>query len=127
MDSKKIVEIISNYDELIELTNLKIKVISKYDSYYNTRRGIESIKFGPDDVNVVYDDTCMGCYDSGSFSFPIKWLSKSDEDLEQIVILNKELRLEKKRLKEEEKKKELKEKRDEKEKADYERLKKKFE
>jgi len=127
MNIDKINETISNYDKLVALATSKIKIIEKLDNLYNTARRIEDIYFCDDLVNVVCDDTRMGCYDTIYFDFPLEWLSKTDSEIEEIVLIEKELRFEKERKAKEEKK--LKEKKDAEqlEFEQYKRLKDKFE
>lgn len=127
MNIDKINETISNYNELVALATSKIKIIEILDNRYNTARRIEDIYFGDDLVNVVCDDTFMGCYDSRYFEFPVEWLSKTDSEIAEIVLIAKELRIEKERKANEEK--QLKEKKDAEqlEFEQYKRLKDKFE
>jgi hypothetical protein len=125
---EQIKEVINNYDKLIALAETKIKIMEEIDNKYNTARGIESIDFYSDsDVSVSCDDSCRGCYDSLSFSFPLIYLSLSDDELKSVVEQNKVKRIEEERLKKEQK--ELKEQ-NEKEQRDleqYKKLKEKFE
>jgi hypothetical protein len=127
MNIEEINGIISNYDKLVALTESKIKVIEKLDKQYNTARGIEEISFVMDDVLVKCDDSCRGCYDSSFFTFPIVWLSKTDAEVEELVITAKELKDEKER--KVKKEKQLKEKKEveQRELEQYKRLKAKFE
>lgn len=127
MNLERINEIVDNYYELYDLAKAKIDVLEKIDDYYYTARGVEEISFDSDLVYVKCDDTCMGCYDSLSFTFPIIWLSKTNTELEELVIIDRNLRLEIAR-----KAKELKisNEKKEKEKRDfeqYQKLKEKFE
>jgi len=125
---EQIKEVISNYDKLIALAKTKIKIMEEIDDKYNTARGIESIEFYNDnDVSVSCDDTCRGCYDSLSFSFPLSYLSLNDDELKIAVAEGKSKRDEEERLKKEEK--ELKEQKDkeQRELEQYKKLKQKFE
>lgn len=92
MNIEQINEIIANYDKLCALAKSKIEVIEKFDSQYNTARGIEEITFYGDVVWVKRDDSCRGCYNSSLFTFPIAWLSKTDAELEDIVVIQRELK-----------------------------------
>jgi hypothetical protein len=124
MKLEQIKEIIENYEKLYELASSKIKVLENLDSQYTISRGIEDISFYDDMVNVICDDG-MGYY--RSFIFPTIWLSKTDSELEEIVIMEKELKVEKERkLKKE---KQLKEKleKEQREFEQYQRLKAKYE
>jgi len=93
MKIDQINNIINDYDKLVDLTVLKIKVIEKLDNHYYTGRRIEDVSFYSDSVSVRCDDSAMGCYDSLSFSFPIIWLTKTDSELEELVTTEKELRI----------------------------------
>ncbi len=125
---EQIKEVISNYDKLIALVKTKIKIMEEIDNKYNTARGIESVDFYSDsDVSVSCDDSCRGCYDSLSFSFPLSYLSLSDDELKAVVEQDKAKRVEEERLKKEEKElKELKDK-EQRELEQYKKLKQKFE
>ena len=127
MELKEIKEIVNRYEELCQLAIEKIKMIEKLDSEYTTSRGIEDISFYDDLVSVTCDNTCRGCYDIRSFNFPITWLSKTDAELEEIVVIRRELKAEKERKAKEEK--QLKEKKEieQRELEQYKRLKAKFE
>lgn len=95
MNLKQIENTISDYNTLIDLTKSKIKILENVDEMlYGTGNGVEKISFIDDAVSVRCDDSWRGCYDSLSFEFPIKWLSKSDDELEQIVTMKRELRYE---------------------------------
>lgn len=127
MKLEEINEIVSNYYKLVVLAKEKIKIIEEFDSQYCTARGIEEISFESDYVNVKCDNSCRGCYDTLYFSFPISFLTKNEDELKNIVIYDKELRLEKERKAKEESK--LKEKQDAEQRdlEQYKRLKEKFE
>jgi len=129
MNLEEINEIIANYDKLNSLTESKIKIMERLDSKYHTAKGIEEISFSMDegDVWVECDNSCRGSYDSSSFSFPIAWLAKTDAELAELIVKEKELNEEKvRKIKEE---KELKEKKEteERELKQYQKLKAKFE
>lgn len=127
MNLEKINSIISDYNELFALAKSKIKVIEKLDNQYNTARGIEEISFDGDVVWVKCDISYRGCYDSLWFTFPIAWLSKTDAELEELVVIARELKAEKERKAKEEKElKENKEK-EQREFEQYQKLKEKFE
>lgn len=127
MNIEQINSIISNYNDLVTLAKLKIEVIEKLDNQYNTAKGIEKISFDGDFVWVECDDSSMGWYDSLSFTFPIIWLSKTDAELEQLVIIARELKAEKERKNKEEKQFKEKEEAEQRELKQYQRLKAKFE
>lgn len=127
MNLKQIKEIITNYDKLYALAESKIKVIEKLDSQYNTARGVEEISFDGDVVWVKCDDSCRGYYSSLSFTFPIDWLSKTDAELEELVVIARELKLEKERKAKEEKQLKEKKEAEKRELEQYQKLKAKFE
>lgn len=127
MELKEIKEIVNNYEKLCQLAIEKIKVIEKLDSEYNTSRGVEDISFCDDVVSVTCDDTCMGCYDTRTFSFPIAWLAKTDVELEEIVMIDRKLKEENERKAKEEKQLKEKKEAEEREVEQYKRLKAKFE
>lgn len=124
---KEIKEIINNYEKLYQLATEKIKVIEKLDSEYTTSRRIEDISFYDGAVSVTCDDSSMGCYDTRSFNFPIAWLAKTDAELEEIVVIHRELKAEKKRKAKQEKQLKEKEEVEQRELEQYKRLKAKFE
>lgn len=93
MNIQQIKEIISNYNKLHELAKSKINVIGNLDRLYSTARGIEQISFDDETVYVVCDDSCMGDHDHYYFNFPVDWLSKTDEELVEIVTASREARL----------------------------------
>ena len=103
MKIEEIQKIIDEYNNLILLTKSKIEIISEVDLKYDIARGIENISFSNGFVTVICDDTCMSCYDTKTFDFPILWLSKDDMELKTIVFTDMTLRQEKARKKQEEK------------------------
>ena len=127
MNLEQINEIIANYNMLYDLAKSKIEVIEKLDKQYNTGDFIQRILFDYDEVFVECDNTCIGCYDTISFTFPIAWLTKTDAELEEIVIIEKELNAEKERKAKEEKQLEQKKIIEQKELEEYQRLKAKYE
>ena len=127
MKLEEIKEIIHNYKKLYELATEKIKVIEKLDAEYTTSRGIEDISFCDDVVIVICNDTRMGCYDTRYFNFPIDWLSKTDAELEELVVIQRELKAEKERKAKEEKQLKEKKESEQREFEQYQRLKAKFE
>jgi hypothetical protein len=127
MNLQQIQNTINDYDKLIDLAKSKIKVIENLDDKYTAARGIEEISFEEDIVSVRCDDTVCGCYESYNFSFPLEWLSKTDDELKELVVKEREIRLEKQRKAEEEKQKQDAEKYEELEKEQYLRLKAKYE
>ena len=102
--------------------------MEELDNQFNTARGIEDISFDEEgSVYVRCDDSCRGCYDSTSFSFPLNYLSLNDDELKSVIEQAKAKRIEEERVKKEQK--ELKEQQD-KEKREleqYKKLKEKFE
>lgn len=126
MNIEEIKEVISNHEKLYEVATDKIAFISKLDPEYNTGRGIEDISFYEYSVSVICNDTCTGCHDTHSFSFPTIWLTKTDSELEEIVVAEKELREEKSRQLKEQTELENKRKKDEQDLKEYNRLKSKF-
>lgn len=130
MDLAKINETISDYFKIIDLVRAKCDVLESADNQYNTLMGIEEINFyndGSNLVNVTCDATIFGCYDSHTYSFPIEWLAKSDEELKEIVILAKKEREEKERIQKEEEKRKQKEDKELSDLREFKRLKAKFE
>ena len=128
MNLEQIKETIANYNILYNLATSKIKVLEKLDRQYRTGNYIEKIRFHKDEVSVyICDDSFMGCYDTTSFTFPIAWLTKTDAELEEIVIIEKELNAEKERKAKEEKQLEQKKIIEQKELEEYQRLKAKYE
>lgn len=128
MTQEQIKEVITNYDKLIELVKSKVAIMSEIDNKYHTARGIESIDFySDDDVSVTYDDSCRGCYDSSSFSFPLHYLSIADEDLKLVVQTVLTERLEEERIKKELNQKKEQVDKEQKERQQYLKLKEKFE
>ena len=122
---EEILNTIRAYNELHNLVYQKIEIMSKLDNKYDTSKGIENIDIDVESVFVTCDDdSCMGSYDSYSFSFPTLWLSLEDEALEVVIeeVKNEELRkreeLTKMRKAKDKEKHEL---------AEYERLRNKFE
>ena len=127
MQLEEINKIIDNYKKLYDLAVAKIEVIEKLDTEYHTARGIEDIDFNNDSVWVKCDDSCMGYYDSLSFVFPTEWLTKTDLELETIVVKARKDR-ERLALKKQREEKKLKEKKREQEEFErYQKLKAKFE
>lgn len=127
MKLEQIKDIIDNYEKLNQLASLKIEVLEKLDSSYSTLRGIENISFYDDVVRVSCDNSFRSCYDTHSFFFPIIWLSKTDAELEEIVIIQKELNAENKRKLKEEKELKEKQEKEQRQLEQYQLLKAKFE
>jgi len=124
---EEITKRIQNYKELTDLVKSKVKVMERCNfEEYNTRRGIESMSFDNDVVEVTCDDTFRGCYDTTYFEFPISWLSKTDAELEEIITMASELKKEKEREKKEQLKRAEEEKTRQKELELYKQLKAKF-
>lgn len=127
MNLEQINDVINNYDKLVELVHEKIKILEESDNKYNTAKGIESTSFGDGVVYVTCDDTCMGCYDYFSFSFPLNFLTLSDDDLKKVVEQEKKDRIEKERVEKEKKKQKEKIESEQRELEQYQKLKAKFE
>jgi hypothetical protein len=125
---EQIKEVISNYGKLIELAESKIKIMEEIDNKYNTAKGIERVNFyGDSDVSVSCDDSCMGCYDSLSFSFPLSYLSLRDDELKVVVEQDKAKRIEQEKQKKEQKQIKEQEDKEQRELEQYKKLKDKFE
>lgn len=93
MNIEQIKEIASNYKNLIELVEEKIVVIECADSKgYYAGRHIDSIKFVDNFVEVTSYDNFANERDSHYFTFPIEWLTKTDSELKEIVVQQKEER-----------------------------------
>ena len=134
MTLEKILNIITEYDALWELTKEKIKILQKFDKTYNTANGIEdiiyddkSVMYEGGSVMVTYDTSCRGCYDSDSFEFPLIWLTKTEEELKELIGDKQQKEEELKRQKEEERKRKEKEEEEKRQRELYMRLKEKFE
>jgi hypothetical protein len=132
MTQEQIKSFIDCYEPMMEFIEKTIEKLQQVDfEVYRTGRGIEHSYIdtwnGRTDVHITYDDSCMGCYDQDSTSFPAEWLLLSDEEL--IKAATKE-RDERRRVeKEKAAAKTAKEKADKeaKEREQYEKLKAKFE
>lgn len=127
MNLEQINEIITNYKKLLALTESKIKILENLDSQYNTARYIEEITFEDNFVNVKCNASCRGYYDTQYFSFPILWLTKTDEELEELIVTERELRKEKERKEKEENRLKEEKEVEQREFEQYQRLKFKFE
>ena len=120
MNIQQINQIVSDYDALNQLAISKVDILKTIDpNEYSTYKGIEEIRYYDETVGVRCDDSSWGCYDQCSFEFPLTWLTKTDEELAEIVENERKVRLEKERIKRaeidekvrlEHEKKELKEK-----------------
>jgi hypothetical protein len=126
MNIEQINKIITNYDKLYILAKSKIKVLQQLDHQYNTARGIDEISFDEGKVYVKCDDSFRGCYDCLLFNFPITWLSKTDSELEELVVTARELKAEEERKAKEEKQLKEKKESEQRELEQYQRLKAKF-
>lgn len=96
MKIEKIKSTLKNYNDLINYAKSKIGIMGELDDIYRTGNyGIEEISFSKDSdtVYVKCDDSSFGCYDSFSFNFPVEWLTKSNNELKEIVLNEKEIRL----------------------------------
>ena len=128
MEQEEIKSILEHYDKLKNLVLSTLSTLREIDSKrYDTGIGIEEIEFEDNQVNIRYDDSIYGCYDSGWIFFPLTFLSMTDKELtEAVEEINEKERLKKQaqimaqeRLDEKNK--------HERELREYERLKEKFE
>lgn len=126
MELKEINHIISEYEKLHTLTVSKIQIMEQVDGRYSTRKGIEQISYEDGYVNVSCDDTCMGCYDSHSFGFPVEWLTLSDEELTTTIQDFKKAKEKEIEDKKEQEKRRALEAHEKREIAEFERLNRKF-
>ena len=124
---EQINKIIDEYDAMYNHACHVIEVISSVDGEYDTNKGIEEMSFYKDSVHVNYDDTCMGCYDSGSFIFPIEFMCMTDDDLRDAAVKAKAQRKAEIAAKNSEKEKKDMLDREQRERNEYNRLKRKFE
>ena len=94
-------EAINSYEGLLTLTKKTIDVLEYHDKdLYGTNDQIERIDFdSPEEVCVKYNGGDRYDIDYDYFSFPLEWLTKTDEELKEIVITQKKLRLEEERKK----------------------------
>jgi hypothetical protein len=127
MNIEEINEVIAKYDKLIELANAKAKFLEGLDDKYHTSRRIEDISLYDGIVDVTCDNSFRGCHDTIHFSFPVAWLTKTDDELIELVIAEKKRREENARKVQEEKQLREKEEKEKREREKYEQLKKKFE
>lgn len=104
MNIEEINDVIKKYNILYEYAENTIQIMGILDEKYKTSKGIEQITFDEDTVNVVCDDTCRGCYDTFSFSFPIIWLTLNNEQLKSVITTLREIENDKKAHEEELKK-----------------------
>ncbi len=124
----EIKEVLSKYDNLIELAKSKVAILENIDpKQYDTARGIQDVEFYDNSVTVTCDNSSRGCYDMTSFSFPLHFLSLSDEDLKDKVEKEKIERVEALIKKEEERKLKEEEVKEQMEIEQYRRLKEKYE
>lgn len=127
MKLEQIKEIINQYEELNKLARQKIAIMEEHDyDVYNTAKGIEEISFEDEIVYVRCDDSCMGCYDFLSFSFPLSLLALNDEELAVEIKRREEEREQKKKEEEENNKRREIEKRKEQDLETLRRLKEKY-
>ena len=127
MELNEINKIIADYDNLIKIVESKVVVLEKLDFKYCTARGIDDIFFENDRVCVRCDNSFMGCADTLYFDFPIQWLTKSDDELKQLVIDERDAREKKEREIEERKLLEENKRREQFEHEQYLKLKLKYE
>lgn len=97
MKLEQIQQYISQYNDLIELTEKKLKILEQNDIIYCTFNSIDKITFEDDLVHVTYDIYHRGSWEQEYFSFPIEWLSiESDSELAEVVLKAKTEREQKK-------------------------------
>lgn len=119
------IESYSKLEELVEKVSNKLNQLDPKN--YRTGNYIENISFEKGVVYVTCDDSYSGCGKEYCYvKFPVSWLSLSDEELENVVITARELRLEKEREKKRLEDEKLKLEKEEKDRKEFERLKKKF-
>lgn len=125
MNTEQINEIIENYNQLVELASKKAKFISHLDKeHYKISIGISEVSFENGNVFI----SCEGNWknDYSAFTFPIKWLIVTDDELQVIVLEAKKVREDKIILLENEKKNKLVEEAKQREFENYKKLKEKF-
>jgi len=127
MELTKINQIIKDYHTLEERVVEVFSKMCEIDAEYSMYRGIENIYLERDVVDITCDNSWSGCVDYEYYSFPIEWLSFTNEILVENIEAHRVKREEDKHKKDEEKKeKELLE-REEMEYQKYLKLKEKFE
>lgn len=90
MKKEIILQIINEYKELYSYAEKFSKFLSTLSNKYDNYRGVENIIFDGNEVVVTVDDTCRGCWSTHSFSFPMEWLSMTEDEVKnQIEILNR--------------------------------------
>lgn len=129
MNLAEIQTTLEKYQELVKLTRRKIAIMEKHDyDTYNTAKGIEDIYFEDENetVHVRCDDSCMGCYDSLSFNFPVRFLALGDEELAAEIERRVDEREQRKKVEEENRRMRENEKRKEQELETLRKLKEKY-
>jgi hypothetical protein len=132
MTQEQIRKTIEDYNQLERHVKDTVEKMGDLDKKYWLYRGIVKITFYEkeeykDIVDITYDDTCFGCYGEGSFSFPIGYLSMTDEELNIAIASAKRIEYEKEKQFLEDKKKRESELKELNDRLEYERLKDKFE
>lgn len=130
MEQSEIKRIVSEYDNLYLLAEEVCEKLNKLDGdVYNTGRYIDDISFVVDEekVCVSCDNSYRGCDDDTFFSFPMSFLSMTDEELEKGVLVEKQRREEEEKIRREKEQEEQRLDHERRERLQYERLKKKFE
>ena len=128
MKAEKIQQIIEDYNALEDHTLKVINKLGMLDSkMYSIKRGIDNITFDKKEIGVECDYSWGGDRDTHYFYFPTSFLSMTDKQLEQAVVVEKEKREEEERKKKQQIEKELRLKQEQQERLQYEKLKKKFE
>jgi hypothetical protein len=124
MNIEQINKIISDYNQLIIQVKRTIWKLEKLDrGEYNTARGIETIDFNDNTILVTCNDSYSGCMDYTCFEFPIIWITKTDEELTELVTIAQELRREKERIRQAERDAKVRLEKEQKELNEYNRLK----
>jgi cytidylate kinase len=125
MELDKIKSIVAEYNKIYSLAkSVTLKLFKLDPAVYIEYYGIDSIDIGSDEVIV---NTDWGDGDRFTFTFPIEFLSLSENDLKIAVTKNKEEREEAIRKRAEEEELKYKQNKEERDRKEYERLKKKFE
>lgn len=127
MTLEKILNTIAEYEALKELVEHTVTSLQKFSNDYNTAKGIEQIWFDEKEVAIVCDDSCCGSYSTHTVEFPLEWLTKTEEELKEIIGDKKQKEEQLRKQKEEERQRKEKEEEEKKQRELYMRLKAKFE
>lgn len=128
MKLEEIKDLLTKYDNLVELVKSKVLIMEKVDTErYNTCKGINHVNFYEDYICVECDDSSMGCYDCFSFSFPLYFLTLDDLRLENEVEKQKKEREEEFERNQRDRNIEFEKAKEARDLSEFERLKKKYE